>query len=394
MTTANSVCSKITKGTTPPKAAVVVSGGIPFLRVNNLTFEGRLNDDSEIVFISETSHRGFLARSVAYPGDVVMNIVGPPLGKIALLPDRFAEYNLNQAIVIYRTRSTEVDRRFFLAYLGCGVAQQWLQLRSKKTSGQQNLTIELCKQLPVLLPPLDEQKTIATILATWDTAIETIDHLIANGETQKSALMQYLLSGKVRTGGSKQAWQSRLLGNLFTERVETNRPDLSLLSITASNGVIPQSEVGRKNSSNEDKAKYKRICPGDIGYNTMRMWQGVSALSFAEGIVSPAYTVVKSKGEIDPLFASYLFKLPQMIHKFRQHSQGLTSDTWNLKFPNFARIEVTLPALEEQKRIAEVLSNADRLIQSSRAHREVLMEEKAALVQQLVTGKYRVDGNG
>jgi len=55
---ANEICSKITKGTTPPKTDIVEDGDIPFLRVNNLTFEGRLNETNELLFVSESAHRG------------------------------------------------------------------------------------------------------------------------------------------------------------------------------------------------------------------------------------------------------------------------------------------------------------------------------------------------
>jgi type I restriction enzyme S subunit len=388
---ADNICSKITKGTTPPKSDIVEDSNIPFLRVNNLTFSGRLNKSNELLFVSDKAHRGFLARSTAYPGDILMNIVGPPLGKTALLTNAFSEYNLNQAIVIYRADSPNIDKFFFLSYLRSAIAQQWLQSRSKKTSGQQNLTIELCKELPVPLPPLIEQQKIGRILYTWECAIETVGQLIRKSEAQKAGLVQRLLSGDTRLTGFDKPWVVRRLGDLFTERLEASTLKLPLLSITSEKGVILQSEVGRKNTSNDDKSKYKRICPGDIGYNTMRMWQGVSALSSIEGIVSPAYTIVTSQGEIDSLYAAYLFKDPRTIHDFRRHSQGLTSDTWNLKFPLFARLEIQLPELEEQQEIARVLRAADNVLNALRLRLSSLQRERQALTQVLLSGKRRVN---
>ena len=78
---------------------------------------------------------------------------------------------------------------------------------------------------------------------------------------------------------------------------------------------------------------------GDIVYNTMRMWQGASGYSAYEGIVSPAYTVIIPQEQVFPLFFAYLFKTQSLINRFRIHSQGLTTDTWNLKFAGFS-IEV------------------------------------------------------
>ena len=86
-------------------------------------------------------------------------------------------------------------------------------------------------------------------------------------------------------------WTEHPLGALFTERRESNCVDLPLLSVTRKSGVVLHGEANRKDSSAQDKSNYKRITPADIGYNTMRMWQGISALSNLEGIISPAYTV-------------------------------------------------------------------------------------------------------
>ena len=72
--------------------------------------------------------------------------------------------------------------------------------------------------------------------------------------------------------------------------------------------------MDRHDNSNNDKSKYKKVCVGDIAYNSMRMWQGASGYSPYEGIVSPAYTVVKPKEDIDSRFFSYMFKKKEMIH--------------------------------------------------------------------------------
>lgn len=202
--------------------------------------------------------------------------------------------------------------------------------------------------------------------------------------------MQQLLTGKKRLNGFSENWTKHRLGQLFRERVENARGDLPLLSVTREEGVIPREEVGRKDTSNDDKSKYLRICPGDIGYNTMRMWQGVSALSAYEGIISPAYTVLIPQSQIDGRFAAYLFKFAPVVFLFYRYSQGLVSDTWNLKYPHFAEIKVTIPERQEQEAIADVLVTADAEIAALTKELERLQEEKRALMQQLLTGKRRV----
>lgn len=253
-----------------------------------------------------------------------------------------------------------------------------------------NLSQQILGDIAFRFPPLAEQKKIAEILSTWDQAITTSEQLLENNKQQKKSLIQQLLSGKKRLPGFSTKWRDIRLGEAFQERVEIGFIKLPLLSITAEEGVIDRDETGRKDTSKSDKSKYLRICPGDIGYNTMRMWQGVSGLSTLEGLVSPAYTVLTPKPEVDPLFASYLFKLPALVHAFYRHSQGLVSDTWNLKYSNFAKIKWSIPGVEEQKAIAAVLASADREIEIFRLQLAGLKQERKALMQQLLTGKRRV----
>jgi Restriction endonuclease S subunits len=122
----------------------------------------------------------------------------------------------------------------------------------------------------------------------------------------------------------------------------------------------------------------------------MRMWQGVAGLSDLEGIVSPAYTVLTPQPEVDPLYAAYLFKLPTLVHVFYRRSQGMVSDTWNLKYSNFSRICWSIPNIQEQKAITTVLSTADLEIENLQQKLACLKQEKNALMQQLLTGKRRV----
>lgn len=127
-------------------------------------------------------------------------------------------------------------------------------------------------------------------------------------------------------------------------------------------------------------------------YNTMRMWQGVSAFSNYEGIVSPAYTILTSNSEIDAKFFAYLFKLPSIIFLFYRYSQGLVDDTRNLKYENLKRIRVLFPQdKKEQTAIAEILSTADKEIELLKKDIEQEKLKKKSLMQLLLTGIVRVD---
>lgn len=196
-----------------------------------------------------------------------------------------------------------------------------------------------------------------------------------------AALVPKLRFPEFRDAG---AWRPKRLGELFSQREETGGSSLRLLSLTDKEGIIPQDESNRKNTSSGDLSKYLHIVPGDIAYNTMRMWEGRSALSRLEGIVSPAYTVCTPTKETNSVFFSYYFKTPQLIAQFARYSQGLVKDTLNLKFEAFAGIvAATPPTLSEQQKIADCMESVDALIAAQLRKVEALRAHKKGLMQQL-----------
>ncbi len=188
---------------------------------------------------------------------------------------------------------------------------------------------------------------------------------------------------EIRFEGFTDEWEQRKIGDCFSERVE-NMPDGELISVTINEGIKKFSELGRYNNSNEDKSKYKKVCVGDIAYNSMRMWQGASGYSPYEGIVSPAYTVLSPKENINSKCMAYLFKKPDMIHTFQVNSQGITSDNWNLKYPTLSEIEIWVPKdINEQKKIATFFSNIDNLIDLHKCKYEKLKLLKEAMLDKM-----------
>lgn len=245
------------------------------------------------------------------------------------------------------------------------------------------------EKVKYLLPPIEEQNAIANCLSTWDKAIEKQQKLIEAKEIRHKALMQKLLSGKKRLPGFTDEWKQVKLGDLFSERNETKYDDLPLLSI-GQEGVYPQTDSNKRDISNGDKSKYKRIVPGDIGYNTMRMWQGRSALSSLEGIVSPAYTILIPKENVDSYFFSLLFKTTRLTNLFWRNSQGLVDDTLNCKYKDFSIIKCNIPSYEEQIAIKEILKISEAEIEIEKKKLDQLKEQKKALMQKLLTGKVRL----
>lgn len=329
--------------------------------------------NGDILFVRSNGSKELVGRNLlVYPNDIKASYSG--------------------FCIRYRMNSTNWTTPEYLNFiLDNGVLKKKLQ-KENQGSNISNLNQDILSELTIVMPAdKSEQSNILRILESQDKVIELKEKRLAEKQRQKKYLMQQFLTGNKRLPGFDGEWKQEKLGKLFSERSETKCEHLELLAITGNQGVIPRSQLDLKDNSSEDKSKYLRICVGDIGYNTMRMWQGVSAYSNYEGIVSPAYTILKPSSAINAKYFAYLFKMPEVIFLFYRFSQGLVDDTRNLKYENFKKISVTYPVdIEEQNAIVSVLEKADQEIELLNLAIEQEKQKKKALMQLLLTGIVRI----
>ncbi len=149
---------------------------------------------------------------------------------------------------------------------------------------------------------------------------------------------------------------------LFEERKQKGYPKKELLAVSIKKGVTKTQEIDKKDSSNEDKSNYKLLKIGDIAYNPMRMWQGALGLSSNEGIVSPAYIILKPKNIVNPKYYHYLFRTNFYTKYSKQHSYGLCDDQLKLRYPQFKRMYSFVPPIETQNLIVTFLEEKEKQI--------------------------------
>lgn len=231
---------------------------------------------------------------------------------------------------------------------------------------------------------LAEQRKIANFMIALERRIEAQQSLVDNLKKYKRGLLSQLIAQKKAFDTSGE-WKTVKLGHIFKERTERAKGNETLLAVTISNGVQQRDEIDLKDNSSDDKSNYKCVYIGDIAYNTMRMWQGASGVSPYNGIVSPAYTIVTPiRPDLHNMtFWAYYFKYSPLVQTFQKYSQGLTSDTWNLKFPQFSEIAVTMPPISEQDKIAECLSVFDEHCKCEDEKLQALLQVRTSLLQQL-----------
>ncbi|EGP8553624.1 TPA_asm: restriction endonuclease subunit S, partial [Listeria monocytogenes] len=211
----------------------------------------------------------------------------------------------------------------------------FIQVTSQR-SGQPGINAQEYARFALYIPELKEQQKIGVFFKQLDNAIALHQRKLDALKLMKKGFLQQMFPKieadipEIRFADFDGKWEQRKLGEIFNERSERSA-DGELISVTINSGVIKASKLEKKDNSSFDKSNYKVVKKGDIAYNSMRMWQGASGYSSYDGILSPAYTVIYPRKDIDTIFIAYMFKKIDMIQTFQRNSQGLTSDTWNLK---------------------------------------------------------------
>ncbi|WP_239762748.1 restriction endonuclease subunit S [Mammaliicoccus sp. I-M35] len=312
---------------------------------------------------------------------------GYPLGAIKRL-ERYDQGALSTLYICFKfndSQSSEFMKQYFESDKWYKEVSQ-IAVEGARNHGLLNIPVNDFFSINLFTPILTEQQKIGEFFSKLDRQIELEEQKLAKLEEQKKGYMQKIFSQELRfkdeNGNEYPEWENQTIENLLKERNERSSEG-DMLSVTINSGIIKFNELDRKDNSSKDKSNYKVVKKNDIAYNSMRMWQGASGKSEYDGIVSPAYTVVYPLENVNSVFIAYLFKTYKMIHIFKINSQGLTSDTWNLKYKQLKDINIKIPILAEQERIAEFFKNIDKLIEKQSNKLKVLNENKKGYLQKM-----------
>lgn len=239
-----------------------------------------------------------------------------------------------------------------------------------------NITDKDFFNMPIPVPPLEEQKKIAEILSLWDKAIEQKKELIAYKEKQKKGLMQALLTGKKRLNGFTDKWKTTKLGEVFNYEQPNNyivkNNDYEKYGIP----VLTANKSFILGYTNENFGIYKNI-PVIIfdDFTTDKKY-----INFPFKIKSSAIKILSAKSGNN---IKFLYEFMTMIKFSPQDHKRYYISTYQ-------HIEICIPTLDEQKAIADILSSADKEIELLNKQLELYTEQKKGLMQNLLTGKVRV----
>ena len=174
----------------------------------------------------------------------------------------------------------------------------------------------------------------------------------------------------------------------FENRVEKNNEDEPLLSVTQNKSVVRRDEL-ETNVWNPDSdiSGYKLIKKGDFVIS-LRTFEGGIELSEIQGIVSPVYSVLKLKKEVNRRYYKHLFKSNTFITELNKVTTGIRQGK-NISFDDFSNISIPVPSINEQSSIGRYLDNKtsliDSLIEKTQLKTELLKEKRTSLINEVVT---------
>lgn len=172
---------------------------------------------------------------------------------------------------------------------------------------------------------------------------------------------------RIRFKGFDQAWAPKKLGQVYTERNERGNDSLPILSVSIhtgiSSGELSAEGLGKKVRRSDDKSLYKHVRSGDLVLNMMRAWQGALGVAVNEGMVSPAYLTATPDDSVYPLFMDCALRRPQIVARMNSLSYGVTDFRKRLYWDSFVRVELPLPSVPEQQKIAAHFTCLDSVIE-------------------------------
>lgn len=264
----------------------------------------------------------------------------------------------------------------------------WMQYN--EATGLPSLSQTNILNIKIPLPPLPEQQKIAEILSNWDKAIQEVQLLIKKLEVRNKALAFSLLRGKLVNKNSKKISLSKFL--TFTPR-EIEKPTENYLALGIrchGKGIFHKPDSDPKAISMD---KLYEVKENDFIVNITFAWEHAVAIISKEdegGLVShrfPTYVIDQKTVSVE--FFRHIILQPFFKQMLDNISPGGAGRNRVLSKKDLLKLEISVPSLEEQTAIAEVLNTAQQELKQYQEKLKALQQQKKGLMQQLLTGKLR-----
>ncbi len=361
----------VAAGSTPNKDAFVAKG-IPYIKMYNLRMQ-KIDFDFHPQYIKREIHEGKLYRSRTEIGDLLMNIVGPPLGKLAVIPSTLPEGNFNQAAVLIRPyQHKELLVKYLFYYLS--EMSEISSISTKGSAGQVNISLTQSQNMRIPLPPLFEQQRIVEEVERWFKLIDIIEQgktdLQSTIKQAKNKILDLAIHGKLVPQDPNDEPASELLKRINPKA-----------EITCDNGHYPKLPKGWAICRLEDIVEYEQPTAYIVkstaysdDYSTPVLTAGKSFIigytDETEGIYNNLPCIIFDDFTTASRLVDFPFKVKSSAMKILQVNKGidikyvsqfmsitrLVGDTHKRYWiSEYSKLEIPIPPQKEQKRIIRMI---------------------------------------
>lgn len=361
-----------------------------YIRITDIDDCGGLIEENKVGIPFEAG-QGHLLRD----GDIVIARTGASVGKSYLYNHSDGKCAFAGYLIRLRANHEKLLSQFLFQYLHSPQFWKWV-IGTMKTGAQPNISAEEYSALRIPIPTVNEQKQIAIILTSWDKIIKRVLDLIKSKTKLKKALMQKLLTGKLRFKEFVKIkfHRTELVEFLIPTPRPVSRPKSSYTAL----GIRSHCKgTFLKTIENPDTVMMDtlyEVKENDLIVNITFAWEGAIAIvkKADEGaLVSHRFPIYTFNRKIAvPEYFRHVIQTRRFVHELGLVSPGGAGRNRVMSKTDFLNIVVSIPSVDEQKKIAVVLNGIDKEIELLGKKLEYLKTQKKGLMQKLLTGKIRV----
>jgi type I restriction enzyme S subunit len=338
--------------------------------------------------INEFSYSGEFAL-IGEDGDNFLKFASQPMTLIAS-----GRFNVNNHAHVIGDRNGNSVRWFQRFFEHRDITRRL----TRQGVARYKLTKAALQELPMAIPPLDEQRSIAAVLQDVDDLIEMLGRLLAKKRDLLMGMMQELLTGATRLTAPVSVWRKVRIEEVLAPRVERHvgTDPLEVLSCTKHSGFVRSLDYFNNQVFSRNLAGYRVIRRGDIGYPANHVEEGSIGVQelFDVALVSPIYVVMRPLAGVDTYFLHRQLKLESYRQEFSRITNASVNRRGSLRWREFSQIEVLMPDEAEQRAVAQALRDVEAEIHVLERRRTKAAAVKQGMMQQLLTGQTRLQAMG
>ena len=358
-----------------------------YIRITDIDDDGQLMNEGAVGSNIEKIEQ----YTVNY-SDLLFARTGATTGKCYLHRAKTGTYTFAGFLIRFKIDESKADPYFIWLMTKTKKYDDWVKTMSAR-SGQPGINSKEYSNLEIMVPPLSIQKKITQILSTWDDAINKTLTSIQNEKRRKKSILSKIYRGQLSEKHSTKVDFKRLKQYLSEVTSRKNESINNVLSVSNSKGFIPQDEQFEREVASKDRSNYKVVRRGEFAYNPSRVNVGsIDLLTTQEsGILSPMYVVFKCNDELNNRYLYHFLKSDLFLQMIPKYTQGSVRDS--LAFDGLCSMKLYIPIIEEQLAYSQALDAIDDYIKKHEKLLELYRLQKQGLMQQLFTGKIRVNVN-